>query len=141
MDFERPDLPARLQRLAAAMLRLFGERLDQARASLKEDMERVAALAAAMLVGALAAVMGLAMIAIAATELLAPWVQSRPARLILVGGPLALAGALRTRAIGRRLARERLRVRDAADALREDASLLADLEVPLTDEEDGIGGV
>jgi uncharacterized membrane protein YqjE len=127
MTNERPDLPALFQRLADALVRLAGERFDLARVELREDLGRILGQVGELLLGAVAAGVGTVLLAVAATDALAPWVASRAVRLALVGSPLTLYGVLRVRAAAARLTRERLRVSDAARALRDDLAALGDL--------------
>jgi uncharacterized membrane protein YqjE len=120
------DLPTLLQRLAGDVVKLLGRRLDLARVELREDLGRVLVVAAGLLLGVVAAGIGLVMVAIAATDLLRPLVRSREARMLLVGLPLVVAGGARALVGVRRLAREQLRIKDLADELRADAESFDD---------------
>lgn len=91
---ERADLTTLFQRLADTLVRLFTERVDLARVELREETERILSILSRLLLGAAAAAVGLVMLALAATDLLLPFVHSRAARLLLVGAPLLTAGAL-----------------------------------------------
>ena len=95
MAAERTDMTALFQRLADTLVRLCGDRIELARCELRDEAERLLRVAAVLLLGAAAAAVGLVMLALAATDVLTPLVASRPARLILVGGPLVAWGAWR----------------------------------------------
>lgn len=95
MPSERNDMTALFQRLADTLVRLCGDRIELARVELRDEAERLLRVAAALLLGAAAAGVGLVLIALAATDALTPLVASRPARLMLVGGPLLVWGGVR----------------------------------------------
>jgi uncharacterized membrane protein YqjE len=90
---EGRDVATLFHRLADTLVRLMSDRFELARVELREEAERLLAVAAIILLGAAAAAVGLVMLALAATDLLAPLVVSRAGRLALVGGPLCAAGA------------------------------------------------
>lgn len=105
MPNERNDMTALFQRLADTLVRLCGDRIELARCELRDEAERLLRVAAALLLGAAAAGVGLVLIALAATDALAPLLASRPARLMLVGGPLLGWGGVRLVRAGRELPR------------------------------------
>ena len=103
MAWDRGDLHSLFQRLAETLVRIGSERMDLARLELREEAERLIVVAARILLGAIAAAVGLVMISLAATQLLGPLVSSPAARLLLVGAPLLAAGTVHVTLIARRL--------------------------------------
>src|SRR5262249_9580276 len=81
------------QRIADTVLRLVTDRVDLARMEAREEIDRALALGARLLLFGAACAVGLVMIALAATELLAPLMATRGLRLLVVGAPLCGAGA------------------------------------------------
>src|SRR5438552_3983024 len=95
MPAERQDVPALLQRLAEVLMRLLGERLELARIETRSEVARLLTGLRSALGGALAALVGLTLVALAAVESLRPLIASLGVRLLAVGAPLMLFGARR----------------------------------------------
>jgi hypothetical protein len=99
---ERPDLSVLLQRLADALLKLVGERLELARVEARAEAKRLALPAAALIAGGLVATVGALLFALALVDALRPLLPSRALRLVTVGSPLLALGIVATRlALGR----------------------------------------
>jgi uncharacterized membrane protein YqjE len=104
---ERTNIVELLQRVADLLVKLIGGKIELATTQVRETAESVARRVAWAVVGALIATVGVALLALAAVDALAPLVASHALRLLLVGAPLLLAGALtllRTRASERGVA-------------------------------------
>lgn len=100
------DLTTLFQRLADSLVRLFSERVDLARVEIREEVERLVRLLAKLLLGAVAAAVGLVMLALAMTDVLLPFVHSRAGRLFLIGAPLLGFGTMHILRIARQLPRK-----------------------------------
>ena len=103
MSTERNDVAVVLHRIADTVLRLLSDRIDLAKVEAREEVDRALALGARLLLAAAVAAVGVVMVSIAATEMLAPLIASRGARLLVVGGPLLGLGAWRAMGLARAL--------------------------------------
>ena len=98
-------MAAVLQRIADTLLRLLSDRVDLLRIETREELDRLLAVGARLLLCAAACAVGLVLTALAFTDLLAPLIPSRPLRLLLVGLPLLGGGAHRALLVARSLSR------------------------------------
>src|SRR5256885_3901094 len=120
------DLTTLFHRLADTLVRLFSDRIDLARVELREEAERLVAVLARLLLGAVAAAVGLVMLSLALTDVLLPFVHSRAGRLLLVGVPLLGGGSLHLVRVARALPR-----RPAPPPESPDPAILAQLDEEL----------
>ena len=107
------DFVGLVQKLVELVVRLVGGRIELASAQIRDGAGRAGRVAALALAGALLAAVGLALVALAAVDALAPLVASRSLRLLLVAAPLGAGALLLMRAA--RAASERRLARAATD--------------------------
>ena len=118
------DLTSLFQRLADTLVHLFSERIDLARVEVREEADRIMRILATLLIGAVAAAVGLVMLALAMTDVLLPFIHSRAGRLFLVGAPLLSAGTLHLLRAAKQLPRKK----PEPDAPQPDPESLAEVE-------------
>jgi len=85
---------ALLQRVTDLLVDLIGGKIELATAQAQQTVDSASRRAISGAAGALLASVGLGLCALAAVDALAPFVTSRPLRLLLGGAPLLVAGAL-----------------------------------------------
>jgi hypothetical protein len=91
---ERANIVDLLQRVVDLLVKLIGGKIELATSQVRETADSVSRRVIRGAAGALIATIGVTLLALAAVEALAPLIESRALRLLLIGAPLVGAGAL-----------------------------------------------